>query len=171
MIDRMLINWMKAFVAFVLTLIVLGFCITSFRCAYADELKQCEQYRERVEVILKSEAVSIDYYYLMVAESRCTEKAVSEKGAAGFWQLMPGTLKHYGCDDAFDLECSTRAAARYLRHLHSVFGTFDDVIIAYNMGGHNYKRNGATKQAKGLLFKVNSLKARSNNGRESEGCE
>lgn len=93
MIDRMLINWMKAFVAFVLTLIVLGFCITSFRCAYADELKQCEQYRERVEVILKSEAVSVDYYYLMVAESRCTEKAVSKKRCSGILAAYAGDIK------------------------------------------------------------------------------
>lgn len=156
MVDRMLLCGFKAFFIFASALIIVGFMVCSFH-AKADELSKCEQYRERVEIILESEAVSIDYYYLMVAESRCTDKAVSNKGAKGFWQLMPGTLKHYGCNEPFNLECSTRAAARYIKRLQAEFKRFDDVIMAYNMGGHNYRRYGASKQAKGLLFAVKRM--------------
>lgn len=157
MFDNLFSKWLRAFILFVIALIVIGACITSIRNANADELERCRQYRDQVEIILRSEAVSIDYYYLMAAESRCTDKAVSVKGASGFWQLMPATAKHYGCTDLHNLECSTRAAARYIRHLQSQFRRFDDVIMAYNMGGHNYRRYGATKEARGLLYTVKRM--------------
>ena len=153
MIDRMFVKALGAVFIFIMICVFAGVVMLCTKSAYSME--RCEPYREMVEVILKQEAVSVDYYYLMVAESKCTQKALSGKGARGFWQLMPSTSKHYGCNDPFDLECSTRAAAKYLKHLESVFSSFDDVIIAYNMGGHNYKRIGKpTSEAKGLLMTV-----------------
>lgn len=150
------------FSLFAMLLVILGFIVLLARDAFSQDYNswetRCSQYRETVEDILKSESVSTDYYYLMVAESRCTIGAKSHKGAQGFWQLMPNTGRHYGCTDLFNLECSTRAAARYIRHLQTSFRKFDDVIIAYNMGGHNYRRAGATKEAIGLLFLVKRLK-------------
>lgn len=132
------------------------FCLAN---DYGEWLDRCEDHRARVERILEDEAISLDYYYLMVAESRCTPDAESDKGAQGPWQLMPATAKHYGCDNPHDIECATRAAAAYIRHLEAMFGKFSDVIIAYNMGGRNYKRHGATAQARDLLFKVRRIKA------------
>ena len=131
------------------------YCLAS---DYEDWLDRCEPHRVQVERILADEDISLDYYYLMVAESRCTPDAESDKGAQGPWQLMPATAKHYGCDDPHDIECATRAAAAYIRHLEAMFGKFSDVIIAYNMGGRNYKRYGATSQARDLLFKVRRIK-------------
>lgn len=130
-----------------------------FGADYAEWLERCEDHRARVERILAEEDISTDYYYLMVAESKCTPDAESDKGAQGPWQLMPLTAKHYGCDDPHDIECATRAAAGYIRHLEAMFGKFSDVIIAYNMGGRNYKRMGATAEAKGLLWTVQRIKA------------
>ena len=132
------------------------YCLAS---DYEDWLNRCEPHRVQVERILADEDVSLDYYYLMVAESRCTPDAKSDKGAQGPWQLMPATSRHYGCDDPHDIECATHAAAAYIRHLEDMFGKFSDVIIAYNMGGRNYKRHGATAQARDLLFKVRRIKA------------
>ena len=120
-------------------------------------LERCEPYREQVQKILVDSGVSPDYYFLMVAESRCTPKAESEKGAQGFWQLMPSTSRHYGCHNPHNLECATRAAAKYIKHLESSFESFNDVIAAYNMGGHNYAKYGATKQAMGLISVVDTL--------------
>lgn len=151
-----IVRTMRALAIFVLILsaIIVFFQV---RLCLGNELERCAQYREKVEAILESEAVSRNFYFLMVAESRCTDKAVSAKGAAGFWQLMPRTAKHYGCRDLHDLECATRAAARYIRHLQSDFKSFEDVIIAYNMGGHNYRRTKATREALGLVWKVREL--------------
>lgn len=126
-------------------------------CFACDIVERCEEYRVQVESILESEAVSRDFYFLMVAESRCTDKAVSDKGAAGFWQLMPQTARRFGCGNPHDLECATRAAARYIKHLQTSFHRFEDVIIAYNMGGHNYRRRGATSEARGLVWMVREL--------------
>lgn len=131
-----------------------------FGADYSEWLELCEDHRKRVERILAEEDVHADYYYLMVAESKCTPEAVSDKGAQGPWQLMPATARHYGCDDPHDIECATRAAAAYIRHLEDMFNdSFADVVIAYNMGGRNYKRLVATAEAKSLLWRVRRIKA------------
>lgn len=129
-----------------------------FGADYSEWLSKCEDYRAGVVDILISEGLSADYYYLMVAESKCTPAAVSSAGAQGPWQLMPSTARHYGCTDPHDIECATRAAAAYIRHLEGMFESFADVIIAYNMGGHNYQRLGASAEAKGLLWRVRLIK-------------
>lgn len=134
--------------------------ILSVKHCYAVEcewIDRCEEYRETVESILISEGVSTDFYYLMVAESRCTDGAKSSKGAQGFWQLMPRTARRFGCNDPHDLRCATMAAARYIRHLSGHFKTFEDILKAYNMGGHNYRAKGASAEAIGLVWKVKEL--------------
>lgn len=123
-------------------------------CFGCDWLERCEPYRESVEAMLESEGVSKDYYFLMVAESRCTERAKSKSGALGFWQLMPSTARRFGCTDPHDLRCATIAAAHYIKHLEGTFKSFDLVIMAYNMGGHNLVKHGPTSEAKGLLWSV-----------------
>lgn len=124
---------------------------------YSVWLDRCSEHREIVERILEQENVDKSFYYLMVAESKCTVGAESDKGAKGFWQLLPATSKHYGCNDPHDVECATIAAARYIRHLQDSFKKFDDVIAAYNMGGHNYRRLGRSAQAIGLINRVKQI--------------
>ncbi|MBQ9817777.1 MAG: transglycosylase SLT domain-containing protein [Proteobacteria bacterium] len=121
-------------------------------------LEQCRPYETKVKQILASENIDQDYYYLMVAESHCTPKARSQHGAQGFWQLIPRTSHHYGCFYPDDLECSTRAAARYIKRLQEEFKDFDAVIAAYNMGGHNLKQHGINKSAQALIWTVKRLK-------------
>jgi len=140
---------------------VLALMFATIQMVHAQDfnswLDACAPYRADVERILDEEHVDRSYYFLMVAESRCTDRAISPKGAAGFWQLMPSTAIHYGCLDVHDLECSTRAAARYIRHLGATFKRFDDIIAAYNMGGHNLMARGKTKQAIGLINTVHRM--------------
>ena len=139
----------------ILSAIIIAFSVhVCFACDWVD---RCEPYRDQVLRILEEQDVSADYYYLMIAESRCTPKAQSSTGAQGFWQLLPATAKRYGCSDPHDLECATIAAAGYIRHLESMFDSFDDVIIAYNMGGHNYLKRKPTGEALGLVRKVRGL--------------
>ena len=147
---------LAAVIALISALIV----VLSIKYCYAVEcawIDRCDAYRDMVESILISEGVSTDFYYLMVAESRCTAAAKSSKGAQGFWQLMPRTARRFGCNDPHDLRCATIAAARYIRHLSGQFETFEDILKAYNMGGHNYQRLGATAEAIGLVWKVKEL--------------
>ena len=125
-------------------------------CDTDGRLERCEPYRATVERLLRENGVSEDYYYLMVAESGCRD-AESSKGALGFWQMMPATGRAHGCDDLRDLECATKAAASYIRHLSQKFHG-DDIIAAYNMGGHNYARIGMTAEARGLIQTVRKLR-------------
>ena len=125
---------------------------------YSAWLERCEPYRNQVMDILKSEGVSTNYYYLMVAESKCRDKAESKAGAQGYWQLMPRTSRAYGCNNPHDLDCATHAAAKYIKQLESRFRTFEEVIIAYNMGGHNYQRHGKSNQALGLVYRVKAIR-------------
>lgn len=151
----------KIIIIFILTLsiiIVLFECKVCFGRDYSSWLDACKPYRQTVESILSNEGVSTDYYYLMVAESRCKPSAKSHAGARGFWQLMPHTARTYGCNNPDDLECATKAAAKYLKALESRFDTFQDVIAAWNMGGHNYKKNGISAQALGLVYRVKAIR-------------
>lgn len=67
-------------------------------------------------------------------ESGFNPRAVSGAGAAGLFQLMPGTARHLGVTDRFDPAQSSRAAARYLDELRDQFGAWDKALAAYNWG-------------------------------------
>lgn len=137
---------------------VLAFILPSVAfCEPDGRLTRCEPYRAAVTQILRENGVSERCYYLMVAESGCLSHDVrSNKGAVGFWQMMPATGKANGCEDLEDLECATRAAASYLRDLSTRFQG-DDIIAAYNQGGHNLAKHGMTAEARGLIQTVRKL--------------
>jgi hypothetical protein len=124
---------------------------------FSNRFERCEPYKDTVIGILQQHDVPEYFYFLMIAESTCRLNE-SDKGALGFWQMMPSTQRHYGCHDFADLECQTHAAAKYLSHLLRMFdGNRDDVIHGYNQGGRNYKRRGKTKSSTALVYTVRRL--------------
>lgn len=126
-------------------------------CDTDKRLVRCEPYRATVTQILKENGLPERFYFLMVAESGCRSKDVrSHRGAVGFWQMMPATGRAHGCDNLEDLECATKAAASYLKDLSARFEG-DDIIAAWNQGGHNFKKNGMTPEARGLIRRVRYL--------------
>jgi hypothetical protein len=131
---------------------------------FSNRFERCEPYKDTVIAILQQHDVPEYFYFLMIAESTCRLNE-SDKGALGFWQMMPPTQRHYGCHDFADLECQTRAAAVYLRRLLALFdGDFSKAVMGYNMGGTNFKRRGATKAAKDLAWTVRKMS-------ENKPCE
>lgn len=112
--------------------------------AYADSFEaymhRCSTHRETVERILEEEGVPTEYFALLLAESGCDIRNVSDKGAKGAWQLTDATARTYGVTDPYDLEQSTRGAARYLKSLIGRFRSMRWVVAAYNAGGTNLKR-------------------------------
>lgn len=125
---------------------------------YETRLLRSKPWVDTVAQTLFDEGLDAKWLYLMLAESGGNPAAQSKHGARGSWQLMPATAKHYGCNDLTDPAESTRAAARYLRKLMLDFDNDRDVVIAYNMGGTNYKRKGrATAQAEALANEVMCL--------------
>jgi soluble lytic murein transglycosylase-like protein len=136
---------------FALILPSMAFCDTDGRLA------RCAPYRAAVVKILKENGLSERFYYLMVAESGCRAPGVtSKKGAVGFWQMTPATARAHGCHELQDLDCATRAAASYLKDLSTRFEG-NDIIAAWNQGGHNLKKHGMTPEARGLIRRVRYL--------------
>ena len=69
------------------------------------------------------------------AESAFNPMALSNKGAQGLMQLMPGTAGDLGVTDAFDVSQNIRGGARYLSQLLKNFGGDAQLATAaYNAG-------------------------------------
>lgn len=118
-------------------------------------LNRIQPILDKVTGILDAERVPRYFIFLALAESGGDPLNVSHKGAAGLWQLMPSTARAYGITAAerLDAEKSTRAAARYIRHLLDEFhGDLLWTVAAYNAGGGNLKR--ATGYHKGMAFDI-----------------
>ena len=92
------------------------------------------------------------------AESALDPVAVSPKGARGVMQLMPGTAKELGVDDAFDPAQNIDAGARLLRQLLEKYsGRLAEALAAYNAGaGAVAKHNGVPpyRETRGYIRKV-----------------
>lgn len=78
---------------------------------------------------------------VVAVESSYDPSARSPQGATGLMQLMPGTARRYGVEDALDPEQNLRGGAKYLRDLLAMFGS--DIrlaIAAYHVGEGNVAR-------------------------------
>ena len=84
----------------------------------------------------KANGVSADLIRaVMQQESAFRPCAVSEKGAMGLMQLMPGTADDLGVADAFDPEENVFAGARLLHGLMARYhGDLNRTLGAYNAG-------------------------------------
>ena len=80
---------------------------------------------------------------VMAVESNFDPRALSDKGAMGLMQLMPGTAKDLAVDDAFDPGQNIEGGARYLRILANQYaGDMVKTLAAYNAGPDAVRRAG-----------------------------
>ena len=82
-------------------------------------------------------------FAVMAVESNFDHRALSEKGAVGLMQLMPGTAKEMYVSDAWDPAQNIEGGARYLRVLANQYsGDMVKTLAAYNAGPEAVKRAG-----------------------------
>ncbi len=96
-------------------------------------------YVPRLKPVFAGEKMPPELVWLAEVESSFNPQARSPAGAAGLYQLMPGTAKELGLsltprDERLDPEKCANAAARYLRYLHGRFRDWPLALAAYNCG-------------------------------------
>ena len=102
-------------------------------------LKKSNRYFHIIIPILKKHNIPEDFKYLALIESGLTN-IQSQAGAAGFWQIVPGTAKNFGLeiteqvDERYHIEKATEAACKLLRGSYNKFGSWTLAAAAYNVG-------------------------------------
>lgn len=127
--------------------------LTRRRTLVADMIALHNYYGNIFVEELTKENMPLELQYLPVIESALRPNAVSRAGAVGLWQFMPATAGGLDLeinslvDQRRDPRKSSRAAARYLRQLHDIYGDWSLAIAAYNCGPGNV--NKALRRASG----------------------
>ena len=103
-------------------------------------IKRANRYFPIIEPLLQANGIPDDFKYLMAIESNVNPLARSVAGAAGLWQLMPGTARDFGLevgnhvDERYHVEKSTEAACKYLKQAYNRFHNWETVAASYNAG-------------------------------------
>lgn len=104
------------------------------------------KYLPMIQSVFRAEGLPLDLAYVPLIESAFKPSALSTASARGVWQFMRDTgiengLKHdWYIDERSDPDKATKAAAKYLKTLHGMFGDWHLALASYNGGPGRMQR-------------------------------
>jgi membrane-bound lytic murein transglycosylase D len=122
-----------------------------------------QRYLYHIVIEVEKRGMPSEIALLPMVESAFNPKANSSTKAAGIWQFMPATGKTFGLkqdwwvDNRRNITAATNAALDYLQKLHTMFGTWDLALAAYNSGEGTVQRAIDSNLRKGLPTDYQSL--------------
>ena len=117
------------------------------------------------EIVYYADAYA-DHYHVpralvhafITQESGWNRNALSNKGATGLMQLMPGTAARFAVRDARSVSDNLSGGVQYLALLNSMFhGDFRLVTAAYYCGEHHIQQRGLKYQNPEVIAYVLSI--------------
>lgn len=109
-------------------------------------LERSFAYMKYIREIFTEMDLPVALAYLPLVESSFNYQAYSRVGAAGIWQFMSGSAKHFKLkvsaeiDQRLDPILATRAAAQMLKNNYKILDSWPLAITAYNHGPYGIKR-------------------------------
>lgn len=134
------------------------------RPEYVNQMMgRTEKYLFYVVEEVQKRGMPTEIALLPMIESAYNPQAQSRSRAVGIWQFIPSTGKYFGleqnwwADHRRDVVSSTQAALDYLEKLHTMFGSWELALAAYNAGEGTVSRAIARNAKAGLPTDYDSL--------------
>ena len=123
-------------------------------------LDRISQYDQLIKTYSKMNGLDPNLVRAVIyVESAGDKEAVSNKGAEGLMQLMPGTASDIGVSNSFDPAQNIYGGTRYLGTLLKRFKRIDLALWAYNAGPDSVKRKRLPLQTKLYIPNILRVKA------------